>query len=127
MTSKRTLTPDDVCGKPAPPTPEFTDSDFLKKWPQAAGELRGFASVLPNITGSQIRMAVQFAQRTWEQLTVGKKRCGKCEGNGSINNPDYMERVKNRDFKPGEEIHPWVDCPVCKGECWLDDNHTNPT
>jgi hypothetical protein len=127
MTSRNTLTPADVCGQEAPKKPLYSEAQLLRMWPQAAGELRGYASVLERgnagMTAAQMRMAVQLGEQSWKRLTLGKKPCTKCRNNGSIHNPDYDDAVKNPGKYPAypNSPPPYIDCPACEGKAWLDD------
>lgn len=52
----------------------WTPQDVRRMWPQAAGELRGFANHLARgqagLTAAQIRMAIQLADERFKQLEV---------------------------------------------------------
>jgi hypothetical protein len=64
---------EDVSATP-PTAPEFTDEQIKYLWPQAYGELQGFANAIgrgpAKITASQLRMAIQLAQRAFTALAV---------------------------------------------------------
>lgn len=51
------------------PAPEFTSEQIRDMWPQAAGELRGFAQALERgpakITAMQLRMAIELAEQAY--------------------------------------------------------------
>ncbi len=49
----------------------FTDDEILTMWPQAQTELDGFASLLEQrsgITASQLRLALQLAEKEYARL-----------------------------------------------------------
>lgn len=58
------MIPDDMTSTNPGPI-HYTEDQMKEMWPQAAGELRGFANALDRdkagITAAQIRMAVQMA------------------------------------------------------------------
>lgn len=50
---------------------EWTDDEIKRMWPQASGELRGFANALEHgksgLTASQLRMAIQLADEAYNR------------------------------------------------------------
>lgn len=70
--SQGRLMPEDVCGSDNTGR-IWTDEQVKEMWPQAKSELLGFANALERgsagITASQLRMAVQLAQKRFEEMT----------------------------------------------------------
>lgn len=55
----------------SPHVEEYTDEQIHRMWPQAEGELNGFANALRNksgLTAAQLRMALQMARREFKRL-----------------------------------------------------------
>lgn len=50
----------------------YTPEEMKEMWPQAAGELRGWANSLASrqmgITAAQLRMAIQMAEAYWKSM-----------------------------------------------------------
>jgi hypothetical protein len=56
--------------------PEYTNDQIRAMWPQACGELRGFAKALSRnsgITAAQLRMAIQLAEEAFNNLKESDK------------------------------------------------------
>lgn len=58
--------------QPKPEKSEFDNDKIKELWPQAAGELRGFARALASknagITAAQLRMAIQLAEERYKEI-----------------------------------------------------------
>jgi hypothetical protein len=55
---------------------EYTKDQIREMWPQACGELRGFAKALSKdsgITAAQLRMAIQLAEEAFYNLKEADK------------------------------------------------------
>lgn len=88
-------------------------------WPQAAGELSGFANHLVSgnagLTAAQIRMAIQLGDEIFAQKIKDKIRCPVCGGNGFMQNPSYTNAI----ISGTQNSHsPYCECAGCDGCGW---------